>query len=454
MAMLLEAFHKLGAELRACFLRTIVFRRFLWFMQALLSVRGRRTLSAALPPGVPHSAFYRIFSTARWSKEGLFRKVLQGGLPLLGPKPFIPIALDDTVTKKTGLLRGQVRWLRDASNLQLEHRSKAGHRNIRYCRGLRWIHLALLTFVPGEGSLALTVGFDLAQPLKKPKFGTSKADWKEFRKAARAFSAPALAVHAVHRARGDLDATGCRERTLLMVVDGGYMNQAFLRQLPERTGVLGRVRKDTRLVYPATTQGRRRLYGDRAPSPDTLRQDDDHPWLRTECYFGGAMRSVRYKELGPVRWPKVTKGRDLRLIVVAPTPYWLPGRNRKGYHQPGYLLTTDLTTPACLLIQTYFERWQIEVVHRDLKSELGCAQPQVWSPNSVRRVTPSIAAFYALLRIAALKAFGPGRSAEAYGELPAYRRARPPRRPSPRDLLNRLRKELWAEHPGLTAELT
>jgi hypothetical protein len=240
-----------------------------------------------------------------------------------------------------------------------------------------------------------------------------------------------------------------------MVVDGGYMNQNFLRALPERTHVLGRVRKDTRLVYPATGPGKRRVYGDRAPTPEQLRtNDEDYPWVETECYFGGALRKVRFKELGVVRWPKVTQRRDLRLIVVAPTPYWIPGRNHKGYNKPAYLLTFDLTTPACVLIQTYLERWQIEVLHRELKSELGCGQPQVWSRKAVERVTPAIAACYALLRLAALQAFGVGRDPKIYGELPAYRRGNGPRRPSPRDLLNRLRGDLKIRCPGLTTELT
>lgn len=452
--MLLEAFHNLGSGLRACFLKTGVHQRCLWFMLGLLSVRGRRTLSAALPPGASPSAFYRLFSTAQWSSEGVFRKVLEAAVPFLGPKPFIPIALDDTVTKKTGWLRGQVRWLRDASNVQLEYRSKDKHKKARLCMGLRWVHLALLAFIPDEGPRALSVGFRLAQPLKKPKLGTSKEAWGEFRKAARAFSAPALGAQAVHHVRDNLDAVQCRDRTLLMVVDGGYMNQTFLRALPERTDVLGRVRKDTRLVHPAAAQGTRRLYGSRAPKPDELRRDDHHPWTQTDCYFGGTLRPIRYKELGPVRWPKVTQRRDLRLIVVAPTPYWLPGRKSKGYNQPAYLLTTDLTSPVCVLIQTYFERWEIEVLHRELKAELGCGQPQVWAPTSVRRVTPSIAAFYALLRIASLHAFGPGRDPAAYGQLPSYRRSNPPHRASVRDLLNRLRKELLVRCPGITTELT
>lgn len=440
--MLVDALCRLEDELRSCFLQARVLKRFLWFMMAFFSVQGRHTLSAALPPGCDHSATYRVFSRGRWSLPGIFEVVVRLAVPYLGPKPFIPVALDDTYNEKTGRFHGMTRWIRDAV--------KSGYKT-KLCRGFRWIHAALLVSIPGEGAQALSVAFELAQPLAKPGKGSSKEVWKEFRKEAVQYSAPTVGARIAGRVKEALDKAGCRSKPLLMTVDAGYMNRAFLRGLPDETGFLGRVRRDVHLVHAAPSGGRR-FYGARAPTPEQLRKDDDHPWIKTRCYFGGAMRDARYKELGPVRWPRVTQRKDLRLLVVAPTPYWLPGRNRKGYNQPAFLLTSDLTSPAAVLLQTYFERWQIEVLHRDLKAEFGCGQPQVWSRRAVQRVVPSIAAFHALLRIAALIAFGPGRKPEIYGEPPPYRRGRMPRRPSARDLRRRLRTELKERAPGLLAE--
>ena len=445
--MLLDALLSFAPGLRHCFLQKRVCERFFYFMVGLLCVRGRRTLSAALPPGVNHSSFYRLFSKDRWSLDLLFENILGRVLPYLGLNRFIAVALDDTMTKKTGRLRGLVRWLRDAVNSK--------HYKVTLVQGLRWVHLAVLGFIAVEGPLALSVGLGLAQPLRKPKKGSSPEAWKEFRQAAHSFSAPILGAQAVQRIREALDRAGCEDRPLLMVVDAGYMNRYFLGALPERTGVVGRVRKDTHLVHPAPEGSRRRLYGDRAPTPEQLRQDAEEPWLKTKCFFGKALREIRCKVLAPVRWPHVTHGQDLRLIVVAPTSYWLPGRNRKGYNQPAYLLTTDLTTQVEVLIQQYLQRWEIEVLHRDLKSELGCGQAQVSARTAVQRVTPSIAAFYALLRLAALQAFGAGRDPKIYGDYPAYRKEPSgPSRPSARDLLNRLREDVKIRCPGLISEMS
>jgi hypothetical protein len=51
--------------------------------------------------------------------------------------------------------------------------------------------------------------------------------------------------------------------------------------------------------------------------------------------------------------------------VVAPVPYQAPGRKRKYYRDPAFLLTTDLTGTPQELLQAYFDGWQIEVNHRE-----------------------------------------------------------------------------------------
>jgi len=99
------------------------------------------------------------------------------------------------------------------------------------------------------------------------------------------------------------------------------------------------------------------------------------------------------------------------------------------------------------LIQAYLDRWEIEVLHRELKSQVGLGQAQVWSDKSVARLHPSLVAAYALLKLAAMKAFGPTRTAD-YHELPPWRSRRDReglRRPSANDLLTRLRADLAAQ---------
>ena len=133
----------------------------------------------------------------------------------------------------------------------------------------------------------------------------------------------------------------------------------------------------------------------------------------------------------------------MRLLVVAPVGYRISKNGRKYYRQPAYLLTTDLTTPAVLLLQDYFDRWGIEVNHRDEKEILGVGQAQVWNEHSIKKVPALLVALYSWLMLAGLECYGPGRIA-VYEPLPRWRRAA--KRPSCLDLVTLLRRQV-AEKP-------
>ena len=105
-----------------------------------------------------------------------------------------------------------------------------------------------------------------------------------------------------------------------------------------------------------------------------------HPLVQTRS------REVRYKEIKEVYWQGGAKKRALRWLVVAPVGYRTSKNGRKYYRQPAYLLTTDLETPAAILLQDYFDRWGIEVNHRDEKEILGVGEAQVWNEKSVTKV--------------------------------------------------------------------
>jgi hypothetical protein len=101
----------------------------------------------------------------------------------------------------------------------------------------------------------------------------------------------------------------------------------------------------------------------------------------------------------------------VRKLEVAPVGY-RPGKNGRKYsRRPAYLLSTDLTTPAHLLLQDYFERWGIEINHRDQKEILGVGQAQVWNPDSVSKVPAFLVAMYSWLLLGGLACYGPTRTA-------------------------------------------
>ena len=92
------------------------------------------------------------------------------------------------------------------------------------------------------------------------------------------------------------------------------------------------------------------------------------------------MREVSFKVLEGACWPKGAGDQPMRLLVLKPAGY----RLRKGspllYRQPAYLGVIGPVAMAVedpLYIQSYIERWEIEVNHHDEKDGLGVGQAQV-----------------------------------------------------------------------------
>jgi len=129
--------------------------------------------------------------------------------------------------------------------------------------------------------------------------------------------------------------------------------------------------------------------------------------------------------------------------VVAPAGYRTSKNGRKFYRKPAHLLTSDSTTPAALLPQDYFDRWGIEVNHRDEKEILGVGQAQVWNDKSVSKVPALLVSMYSWLLLAGLECYGAKRTDDCE-PLPKWRRGA--KRPSCLDLITLLRKQL-AEKP-------
>src|ERR1700761_9332595 len=144
----------------------------------------------------------------------------------------------------------------------------------------------------------------------------------------------------------------------------------------ERTIIITRARKDLRLC--CAHQGQvRRYYGTELFSPQSVYKDSTIPWKETKIFHGSKYRTIRFKEVGQVLWQRGGARRLLRLFVVAPVPYRKTKAGKINYREEAYLLCDDNMLSAKKLLQAYFDRWQIEINHRDEKSILGVGQAQV-----------------------------------------------------------------------------
>jgi hypothetical protein len=288
---------------------------------------------------------------------------------------------------------------------------------------------------------ALPVSFSHAPTPKIPKRASpeEQALLKEVRKKHRL---SLVALEQLHFCRQYLDRQpGGRQRWLMDVVDGGYSNRTFFQGLPERTEAVARVRKDAKFrayLPPEQRRGARR-YGAALPTPLQYLQDPTLSWQSLEVFVAGTFRTLHYKEVSGLCWPKVTRARPMRLIVIKAPGYRLRQGSKLLYREPAFLITTDLTTPASELIAAYLARWEVEVNFRDEKTLLGVGQAQVRHPQSVTRAPAFLVAAYSMLLWSSIRVFGDRRTQD-FEPLAAWRNTEPAR-PSTRDLIRLLQQQ-------------
>lgn len=479
--LLLEKFHELLRPWSSVFAQQRTWQRAQRLAYGLLlCLRTHLTSNAICATGrqfLDWSADYRLFSRSPWDPHALFDPIFDHLAALL-PSPQAPViaALDDTLCKKTGRHIPGATYARDPM-------SPPFHVNL--VRGLRFVQASVLvraTQFLGPAR-ALPVRFEPAPPAVKPpslkgarkhsRNGRSKpaknqkknakkntraqannkkilvtSEENEYRLQKKLHALTQVGVRVLQSLRDALDARpDTRQRQLLVSGDGSYTNRTVLRQLPERTTFIGRIRKDAKLflALPAATAtrsgGRPRRYGAPAPTPEAVLHDDAVPVTKVRCFAAGQVREIPVKVMPTVYWRKAGADLPLLLLVIKPLGYRLRKGSKLLYRQPAFLICTDPQLDLTILLQAYVDRWEIECNHRDEKSLIGTAQGQVWNPLAVFRLPQFQVAIYSLLLLASILAYGFQRTA-VYLPLPLWRRKSI--RPSILDLLNLLRDQIFA----------
>lgn len=406
---------------------------------------GRRTLTRIIWANGGEqrnwSSEYFLHSRVNWEPQGLFAPVLKQALPLC-PGRLVGVAVDDTKLHKTGRCIQQAFYQRDPL-------SPPFHTNL--ILGLRFIQVSLLVPLHKRSAVscrALPIRFEESPRVKRPGKNASQEEWKEYRQRSKQTNLSTHFVAMMGQTRQALDDAGGAQKTLVVSTDGSFCNRTVFGAKRDRTEIVARARKDAKLCKHAPA-GSGRFYDVNKFTPEQVRKDSTIPWHTTKIFYGGKRRIVRYKEVDLVYWQGGARKQPLRLIVVAPTPYRKRKSGKLYYRNPAYLLTTDLLDNAKALLQIYFDRWQIEVNHREEKDTLGVGQAQLWNPISVPKQPVLVVAAYSALLLAALLAFGPKRTSD-YANLPKWRRKA--KRPSCLDLITLLRKEM-DEHPEMLLPL-
>jgi hypothetical protein len=383
------------------------------------------------------TADYRLYAEKHFDEDKIFGVLRTQVQEQLAPEAPLVTALDDSLLRKTGRKVSGVRYLRDPLSPPF---------HVNFVRGLRVLQISA-ALPQGNGASARLSPIDFQQaPLPpKPRKNAPAAAQELYQQQRAGKNINLVGRERLAWLRKQMDESGATQRSLINSVDGRFTNSTLLKEIPERTTIIGRVRKDARFFYPPEQQpklGRKRKYGARCPTPEQLLKDESVPWQQVQAYAAGQQHTFEVKTLGPVYTAMNKAQQPVRLLVVKPVRYHLT-KTRTERREPAFLICTDPHLAIEKLLQYYLWRWDIEVNFRDEKTIIGVGQAQVRTELSNQKAPALAVAAYALLLLAAHKTYGGQGKPETF-KAPRWDKHKPTRRASTNDLRNQMRYELWA----------
>ena len=443
-----EEFDKLFDETRPAFAQERTFLRAKRLALSAVVGLGRRTVSGMLCTSaqqfVDWSAAYRLFDKGRFCRQTLFAPVRRAVVELLSPEHPLVVMMDDTLIRKCGRKVHGTGWKRDPLGPPF---------CTNFVWGQRFLQVsAALPDADGTGrARAVPIELIHAPSAKKPGKKAPPEQWEEYRKLQEATKVSTLGAAQLHALRQNLDADA-QNRHVIAAVDGGFTNRTVFRNLPDKTILIGRIRKDAKLysvpeadVTPR--RGRRKWYGEPLPAPEHIRQDESIPWTQVNAFAAGTRHTFEIKTISAARWAG-TGDRTVRVVIVRPLAY----RPRKGakllYRNPAYLICTDPNLPLEQLLQAYLWRWEVEVNFRDQKTLFGVGEAQVRNHKAVEAVPALITAAYAMLLLAGSGIVAPANTLPR----PKWQRRNAGKRCSTQQLIGLFRTQLWGKALGVNLQ--
>jgi hypothetical protein len=378
------------------------------------------------------TADYRLYSCNRIDAAQLFAQVRTGVQQSLAQEEALTVAMDDSILRKSGRHIPGVGYRRDPLSPPF---------HVNFVRGMRFVQLSALSRQQDGFCRMIPIDFQQAPLPVRPPRNACLEQQQHYKIALAAANINGLGLERVRALRQQLDQDPqSSARHLRMVVDGRFTNAKLLKNLPANTTLIGRIRRDAKLFFLPQGQaatGRKRLYGQAAPSPEELLRDTSLEFQLVQAQLGARNCQFRVKVLRPLRALQAGGQKDLQLLVIAPLGYRLRKGSKLLYRQPAFLICTDPALSIQALLQSYLWRWDIEIHFRDQKTLLGLGQAQVRNPLSVQSQPAVAVAAYGLLLLAAAQT-----NLQALSQ-PKWRPDSEPKRLSTASLINLLRHELW-----------
>ena len=380
---------------RVSFSQERIYQRAVALVLAEVFVFARHTVSQLLMAlgwvEQDWSAMYRLFSQGRFGYERASEVVFEESLKHVDAGDWYVVVGDTTQTPRNSEKMEGVSWLR---NLRTPPFRTGIHHAQRWFNGC-WM-------LPAEH------GYSRAMPLRWLPAFPQKAHCE----VTQPCTEWAAAVQFLEWGLAQLTRLGRGAQRILMLGDGSYDTLELWRRLPERVTLLVRSAKNRVLYYlPTAGMHRSRKYGERAPEPQVLWREKTG-WHKVTVLLRGQTRAMQYRLEGPVLRDGAS-ATPLFLLIIRGEMYTHGGQRK--HREPKAYLVNALRTPEgtwalpldpATLIFWAWQRWEVEVCHRELKSNFGLGNKQCFNPHAAVLSVQWSAWVYALLLLSGYRTWG------------------------------------------------
>lgn len=329
------------------------------------------------------SNYHRFFSQYVWELDELSRVLAVVLVAIFAGAGTIYLAVDDTLCRKRGLT---------VYGTGMHHDPLISSRSKKLTSwGHDWVVVCLIVAFPWWAPtkvFALPIAWRLYRNRqgvtkgKKKRKNTSKA-----KRPPGYRTRPELAVEMLQ-----MIASWFPERVLMVSGDSAYGGGSVLQKLPENMHLISHVHPKGGLYEPAPEKqsgqrGRNRKKGQRLPGMAAWAKDRSQRWKRLQFDRFGFHATVEVKTIRALYY-KAGKDRLLVIVLV---------RDVLGKRPDQMFYCTRLDWDARQILDTYANRWAIEVTFENSKQLLGFEDPANRKEQAVRRTAPMALVLYGLI---------------------------------------------------------
>ena len=395
---LLHAFLDLLDDSRSTFRQHRSYRRALTLVFGFLFSLARHTLTQALlasgSADLDWSPFYRLFSKERIRIPLLQHRLIQQTLLHSSLAQTLVFAVDAVAFPRSSRRMPGVGWRKAPQTAPF----RPGLSLAQRFGALHWLPPLTHGYTRAIPLLSYPIFTPKARPAKVPP----QTEWQG-------------ALAALTTLRHELASANRTEQDVLLLGDGSYDVADFWKALPAHTWLVVRTARNRALFHlpaaEAPRRGARRKYGTPAPKPaDYLQQRKG--WSVKSVEVRGHARSVRYRVEGPFLRADVAE-QPVFLVLMGGQTY-RRGQQRK-YREPVPVLVRavgqadggwKLPLPLDELLAWLWQRWEVEVAHREMKSGFGIGEMQCWSAVSTVATVEWGIWLYAICLLAGYRTWG------------------------------------------------